>query len=142
MAHRRRDESSLTPLPVALEALRVHLLPSPLLNALPTALQVFAHFQLVNERIQAEAARALIRHDEVTLDLESRRTDLEDQVALGALSRSEGRRLKRMLNSKQSELMLAFSLEFRKHVSLLNPELTHQHSISGLYLLIADISSI
>ncbi len=122
MATFNRVSSSKASLSTLLAALQTHLTPTPLLNALPTALQLFAHFQLVSERIKAEAARALTEHDELVRELELSGVAQGDQVAMGALKKEEGRRLRRLAARDEEETMLAFSLEFRKHVSPVHRE--------------------
>ncbi len=109
--------SGTASLPTLLAALRAHLIPAPLLNALPTTLQTFAHFQLVSERIKAEAMRALVEHDALLKEMELSAVEVEDQVKMGVLSEKEGRRLKRLVQRDEEDRMLAFSMEFRRHVS-------------------------
>ena len=99
-----------------INALQAHLIPTPLLNTLPTALQIFAHFQLVGERIKLEAARALEEHHETLKSMDDRAIRLQDQVAMGALNEKDGRRLNKLAKRDEEETMFAFSMEFRKHV--------------------------
>ena len=112
------DKLSRASLTTLLSALRVHLTPTPLLNALPTALQIFAHFQLVSERIKDEARRALKEHEKLLRHLELFGSEEEDLVVMGALTKKEGKRLRSLAERDEGETILAFSLEFRKHVSL------------------------
>lgn len=94
-----------------LTALSIHLTPFPLLYALPSALQLFAHFQLVSERIKAEAARAL-------------REDEKLRTTSSALNEKERRRVERWAGRDAVDAMLGFSVEFRKHVSVTEQEKT------------------
>lgn len=118
------DGSPRASLSALLQSLRNHLVPTPLFNALPTTLQIFSHFQLVSERIQAEALRGLKEHDELTQEMEAWGIAEEDQVAMGALRPKEGRKLRRMTQRDNNETMLAFSLAFRKQVSLCGRDAT------------------
>ncbi|CAD6584779.1 MAG: hypothetical protein TREMPRED_003955 [Tremellales sp. Tagirdzhanova-0007] len=98
-----------------IDALRAHLIPKPLLNALPTALQIFAHFQSVGERIKLEAARALREHYEMLRLMDRRAVNPQDQVTLGALDEQETRRLIELAKRDEKETMFALSMDFRKH---------------------------
>ena len=111
---------SYASLSTLLTSIQAHLSPRPLLNALPTALQLLAQIQLVSGQVKVEAARALREHDNLSRRLEERGIVEEEWVRYGALSKKEGRRLKRMTERDEGGKMMGFSLEFRKHVSVLS----------------------
>lgn len=52
-----------------LEALQAHLQPKPYVAAFPNALNLFANFQLLSNRLADEAARALKLYDELEDEL-------------------------------------------------------------------------
>ena len=119
-----------------IDALRAHLIPKPLLNALPTALQIFAHFQSVGERIKLEAARALREHYEMLRLMDRRAVNPQDQVTLGALDEQETRRLIELAKRDEKETMFALSMDFRKHVGFWLP---YQILQSSRYLIHAHV---
>lgn len=99
-----------------LPVLRSHLEPSPILKALPTALQIFAHFQLLSLRIAEQAAEALDIQEELAAELEDESLPLSKWVKREALSREEGRRIKAWSGRDEGDIMFGLSLEVRKIV--------------------------
>ncbi|WWC97019.1 hypothetical protein V866_003896 [Kwoniella sp. B9012] len=100
-----------------LQTLRAHLIPHPILAYLPTVLNLFAHLQLLSDKIQSEAIRALTIHVKLVKRLNKEGCHPQEQVFRGALNEREGNDIicvkKRREEAKGR--MLAFSLEFRKH---------------------------
>jgi hypothetical protein len=100
-----------------LTSLRHHLLPSPLLSSLPSALALFAHLQLFSRVVRSQAAEALRVHDELVTRLAEEGVSGEEMVRRGILRRVERRQLKRWARRDEDDQMFGFSLEMRKHVS-------------------------
>lgn len=100
-----------------LTSLRHHLLPSPLLSSLPSALALFAHLQLLSRVVRSQAAEALRVHDELVTRLAEEAVSGEEMVRRGILTRAERRQLKRWARRDEDDQMFGFSLEMRKHVS-------------------------
>jgi hypothetical protein len=109
-----------------LTSLRHHLLPSPLLSSLPSALTLFAHLQLLSRVVRSQATEALRVHDDLVTRLAEEGVSAEDMLRRGILTRVERRRLKRWARRDEGDEMFGFSLEMRKHVSDVQAH-TEQH---------------
>jgi len=107
-----------------LHALKAHLLPTPCFSSLPTALTIFANFQLLSNKLQSHAHRVLQLDTQIRNDLLTRgipETDLENE---GTLSYKELKRIRRIARRDEG-FMYIFSSEIRKHV---NPSTTSLQS--------------
>ncbi|OCF57975.1 hypothetical protein L486_04001 [Kwoniella mangroviensis CBS 10435] len=100
-----------------LQTLRAHLIPHPILAYLPTVLNLFAHLQLLSDKIQSEAIRALTVHVKLVKRLNKEGCNPQEQVRRGALNEREGNEIISVKKRREEAKgrMLAFSLEFRKH---------------------------
>ncbi|KAK4684630.1 hypothetical protein P7C73_g5540, partial [Tremellales sp. Uapishka_1] len=86
-------------LPTLYNSLEAHLLPTPILSSLPTALQLFADFQLVNKLLKSEAIRAL--HE-----IASTKADISD---------NDAKLLKKVSRRDSDDGMFGCSVEFRRY---------------------------
>jgi hypothetical protein len=90
-----------------LKAIRTYLTPIPNLSTLSSALTIFANFQLLSQRLQHEARRALSLNS----------TRISAKFEWGGLSTREIRWLNGLLQRNRCEGMRVFSAEIRRHVS-------------------------
>lgn len=101
-----------------LEALRLVLVPQPQLKKLPSALQFFAHLQLLSAQLRSEAIRALKAHKGLMVQLEEHGVvDDQDVMDWGVLTIREGEALEKVAGNKaefpREDIMMELSLEFR-----------------------------
>jgi hypothetical protein len=99
-----------------ISSLRDHLQPTPILSALPTTLQLFAHLQLVSTCIKREAATALRKQGDLLQRLAEEGVDEGEMISRGALNRAEGRNVRKWAKRDEGDVMMGLSMEYRKHV--------------------------
>ncbi|WWD16561.1 hypothetical protein CI109_100988 [Kwoniella shandongensis] len=98
-----------------LEALRAHLLPTPIFPLFTETLNIFAHFQLLSARLKEEARRALTMHNDLLAEYDETGLSNDDIVEMGSLTVQEGVTVERISKRDEGDLMSAFSLGFRKY---------------------------
>lgn len=98
-----------------LQALEEHLEPTPLLSTLPSALNLFAHLQLVSRQITRQAAKALNYHQDTLVKHKGDNERRPETIA--ALSEVDMKRLGKMKARDEGDVMFGLSLELRRRVS-------------------------
>ncbi|KAK8861530.1 hypothetical protein IAR55_002352 [Kwoniella newhampshirensis] len=98
-----------------LEALRAHLLPSPIFPRLQSALEIYAHFQILSRQLRSEAHRAVMIQEEMLQELDAAGYDPIEQVRRGTLNEYDGQIIGNIGKRDGDDMMFGFSLEFRKY---------------------------
>ena len=100
-----------------LKLLKAHLLPSPQLNYLPTALLHIRHFHVLAKGVVRQCERVLAEDAKLCNELEKHGIDWQEMSEYGALNQEETLMMRRFIDAGLAAELAQISLAWRTWVS-------------------------